>query len=199
MKINAIVFDVGNVLFKYDPKLILRGLLPQSKHHKLYLDHLFNHDLWQTLDRGDITQDAAIAQLSEELGKNHKDAIETCITYFVDHLTPITQSIDCFNHYASRFPIYILSNFQDQPFSRLETLHPFLKNRKDAIVSARVGYKKPEPPIYELLIKTVGLDPEEILFIDDMEENITSAKIMGIQTIHFNPELALSAEIEKAL
>ena len=91
--------------------------------------------------------------------------------------------------------IYILSNFQDEPFTLLTTLHPFIKAAKGEIVSARVHLKKPEKEIYELLLSTYNLNPKETLFIDDLKENIEASESVGIKGVHFTgPESLKTVE-----
>lgn len=53
------------------------------------------------------------------------------------------------------------------------------------VVSAEVHCVKPEPKIYELLLEKYHLQPEETVFIDDLEDNLEAARKLGIQTIHF--------------
>lgn len=44
--------------------------------------------------------------------------------------------------------------------------------------------RKPEKKIYEMVIDECGYKPSDILFFDDMKENITSAKLNGIDGYH---------------
>ena len=50
-----IVFDIGNVLFGYDPTYILHQVLPENKFHNEYLTFI-NSQLWQDLDRGRLDE-----------------------------------------------------------------------------------------------------------------------------------------------
>ncbi|KAL8829582.1 MAG: hypothetical protein Q9191_001933 [Dirinaria sp. TL-2023a] len=61
------------------------------------------------------------------------------------------------------------------------------------IASAEVGMRKPEPRIYKLAAEKLdehdkqnggsGVSPEDILFLDDIGENLKAARDMGMQTI----------------
>jgi putative hydrolase of the HAD superfamily len=60
------------------------------------------------------------------------------------------------------------------------------------IISAEVGLKKPEAPIYRLALETLGAAPAEAVFLDDFIENVAGARAVGMQAIHFQqPEQAL--------
>ena len=50
-------------------------------------------------------------------------------------------------------------------------------------LSFELGLKKPERPIYEEVQKRVPFKPQDILFIDDRENNIETAKEMGWCTL----------------
>jgi len=199
MRIEGVVFDVGNVLFAYDPGYIVDQLLPGSPYKQLYLEHLFNAPIWQAMDRGDISTFEAVASLTEQLGVSHSDAVLKCITYFVDHLHKIEPSYQAFCLAQTKLPVYILSNFQDQPFERLTKRHPFLRTVAGQIVSARVGFNKPEIEIYSQLFTTYKLDPKTLFFIDDREENILAGKKLGMGTHHFKDPQTLLNEMELLL
>ena len=55
---------------------------------------------------------------------------------------------------------------------------------------------KPEPQIYEILLKRYGLQPDETLFIDDRRTNIAAAEALGIHGQLFDshdPEASCAA------
>jgi putative hydrolase of the HAD superfamily len=54
----------------------------------------------------------------------------------------------------------------------------------DAIVeSAKVGLRKPDPRIYELVCSELGVDPSDAIFLDDLGVNLKPARAMGMATI----------------
>jgi putative hydrolase of the HAD superfamily len=60
------------------------------------------------------------------------------------------------------------------------------------IISAEVGLKKPDAPIYALALEKLGVQPAEAVFVDDFIENVEGARAVGMQAIHFQqPEQAL--------
>ena len=50
-------------------------------------------------------------------------------------------------------------------------------------LSYEYGFQKPEIEIYKIVQEKVDLKPEDILFIDDAEKNINTAKEMGWNTL----------------
>ena len=65
--------------------------------------------------------------------------------------------------------------------------------------SGFVGMRKPDPEIYRLTEERLGVEGEEILFIDDMEANITAAAAAGWHTVHFETNAQAIPEIRAAL
>jgi HAD superfamily hydrolase (TIGR01509 family) len=51
------------------------------------------------------------------------------------------------------------------------------------VISAEVGMRKPEPRIFLHAAGLLGLDPQECVFIDDIQANITAAEQVGFTGI----------------
>tara|TARA_B100000427_G_scaffold329821_1_gene348180 strand:+ start:10400 stop:11020 length:621 start_codon:yes stop_codon:yes gene_type:complete len=185
--IKNIIFDIGNVLFKYDPTYIIECLTPKSKFKQLYLDHLFNSDYWQKMDRGDISLEKVKKKLIEthQLSNQEDNEITKLVNEFTNHLILNTDMKTLFQTLKQRYNIYILSNFQSKPFQQLAKNNPFLTEAQGIVVSANVMMKKPEIGIYHFLLSQYRLLPHQSIFIDDLKENIQTAKKLLINTIHF--------------
>ena len=52
------------------------------------------------------------------------------------------------------------------------------------VISGDVGMRKPDPRIYTLAAERLGLPPEEIVFVDDLEQNLVPATEAGMGAIH---------------
>jgi len=77
------------------------------------------------------------------------------------------------------------------PFALLEHLenkYSFWEIFEGKVISCRLNLCKPEPAIYEYLLKTYDLAAASTVFIDDIDANLSAAKQFGMQTIKFeNP------------
>lgn len=88
--------------------------------------------------------------------------------------------------------IFILSNFGKKGYEQLKILHPQLfelVKENNIIISAHVNSVKPEPQIYQHLIKKIQqagilISPETVFFIDDQKENVIAAQNHSITGIH---------------
>ncbi|MFL0245361.1 HAD-IA family hydrolase [Candidatus Clostridium stratigraminis] len=87
--------------------------------------------------------------------------------------------------------MFLLSNFHRSAFERVSLENEFFNLFDGRIISYEINLIKPEKEIYNRLLKTYNLEPEETLFIDDMQENINSAKELKINTILFSDAKSL--------
>ena len=64
----------------------------------------------------------------------------------------------------------------------------------DAVLESRVlGVRKPDPRFYELACATLGVEPEESVFLDDLGVNLKPARLLGMHTIKVtDPDEALA-------
>ncbi|MCX5892882.1 MAG: HAD family phosphatase, partial [Deltaproteobacteria bacterium] len=82
---------------------------------------------------------------------------------------------------ARRYPLYLLSNTNELHFQYIrENYATLLSHFRAFILSYQVGSRKPEPQIFQTLIREAGLTPAQILFTDDKEEFVTAAREHGL-------------------
>jgi putative hydrolase of the HAD superfamily len=75
-----------------------------------------------------------------------------------------------------------------------------LMARFDHVVeSSKVGLRKPEPAFYELACSLAGVDPDEVVFLDDLGVNLKPARAMGMTTIKVVSAARAIDELERVL
>ncbi len=200
MKIKNIVFDIGNVLFAYNPEKIVDILIPGSIYKKEYIENLFSASIWtEKLDRGLVTDSEVEAELAGSVDFNPQKVKDLHFLYknWVYHLDVIKKSKEIFlKLYEQQYPLYILSNFQDKPFDKLIEKESFLKVARGIVVSAKINMAKPDKQIYSYLLEKFNLKAEESLFIDDKTENIEACKNAGMKGIVFTTPDKLLKELK---
>lgn len=186
--IKNIVFDLGGVLLDWNPRYLYRTMMDSESDIEHFLAHVCT-DAWN---------------LEMDRGRNRQEAIDELIEKFPDkaHLItafknrwiemfsgPIHESVDILMDLKRRgYPVYALSNWNDETFQIALKEFPFLRLFDGRIVSGEVKLVKPDPAIYKLLLETYALNPRESLFIDDREENVIGARTCGMESIRFiNP------------
>jgi putative hydrolase of the HAD superfamily len=70
--------------------------------------------------------------------------------------------------------------------------HPIARHFDALVESRAVGMRKPDPRIYQLICRRLGVEPPEAAFLDDLGTNLKTAKALGMHTIKVDdPEQAL--------
>ena len=92
--------------------------------------------------------------------------------------------------------LYILSNWSAETYPIAEKRFDFLSWFDGKIISGEAGIVKPDVEIYKLLIKRYDLNPQHTVFIDDKEENVRAAELLGIHGIHYQNASKLKKDLQ---
>lgn len=197
MDIRHIVFDLGQVLVAYDAERPFRRLIPDAAERKRFLAEVCTHDWNLEQDRGRswseaeallIAQHPDKADLIRAFRANWREMIPGAIA---DNVAILAQLI------SRGHDVTALTNWAPDTFALAEAEFPFLRTFRGITVSGRVGLIKPEPGIYLLHAKTFELEPQSTLFIDDNAANITTARALGWQAIHYVSTPELTADLRR--
>lgn len=178
---TAVVFDVGNVLYGWDPEGFLARQIPEDEKRAAFIAET---DLWawhDSLDGGRPFDEAAaelsgkfpayaaaIAAWGERFGET--------ITDPVPGVHAIVAELD-----ARGVPLFAITNFSAdfwKPFHARE--RAFFRAFRDIVVSGEERLLKPDPPLYRLALERFGLQPHEALFVDDRAINVEGALAVGM-------------------
>jgi putative hydrolase of the HAD superfamily len=66
------------------------------------------------------------------------------------------------------------------------------------IESAKIGLRKPDPRIYQMMVETLGVNPRHCIYLDDLGVNLKPAREMGMTTIKVLNASQAIAELEAA-
>lgn len=187
--IKNIIFDLGNVLISFHPKKFIEENVAEKDREDFY-KIVFGGKAWQELDRGVLEYSDAVKEFCKELPQC-SEAIKTLFQRNItDCLSPINENVEIMKSLKGKYNLYILSNFHYPAFDYIFENWDFFKYFDGKIVSGHCKLLKPEREIYQLLIDTYSLNPEECLFIDDVSENIEGAKSCGIHGVQLtSPKL----------
>lgn len=197
MKIEKVIFDLGKVLVKFDPKNAFKSILKSEDQINFFLKNICT---WEWHINQDIVYDTRPA--TEKKIKEHPDFREAITAFygqFQDMIVGVyEQNLNiALKLKKKKIPIYILSNFPGDQFDIFAFNHNFVKQFDDSIISGKVGIKKPDPEIYKLCISKFNCNPKNTLFIDDRPENTAAAEIEGFQTITLDQPDKLGEYIKK--
>jgi putative hydrolase of the HAD superfamily len=180
-----IVFDLGGVVFRWQPEKIIRHVFQDPKEQDLVRSEIIEHADWVELDRGTITLDQAIDGGTSRTGLP-RGKVEKLLKSVPQSLTPIEETIELIRDiHGSNNSFFVLSNMHAASISYLEKRHKIWNLFDGIVISSRIQKVKPEIEIYEHLLTTYGLNAAETVFVDDMIENLAAASTIGIHTIRF--------------
>jgi putative hydrolase of the HAD superfamily len=199
--IKNVIFDVGGVLVDFRWRALMADLGMSIERQDEFEKKVFGSKWWAELDRGALAEEYVVGKLRESISE-HIDAFELIWAnqeYLVESFDYSPIWMDELK--AKGLKIYLLSNYPKSIFSLHEEKGKFnFIDRIDGkVVSGFVGMAKPDEDIYRCLVDKYGLKAEECVFIDDREENIQTAKALGMKGIVFRDYEQARAELEREL
>ena len=198
MSIKNIVFDLGRVLIKFEPKEYTEKNVPEEKREAFY-NGIFGSDEWQMLDRGTLSYEEAKKIFKERVSGVDKEIDRLFDADLFKILQPIEENVKLLPELKKKYNLYILSNFHQPAFEHIFKKYDFFRLFDGHTVSCYYYLLKPEKEIYETLIKKFNLIPEETVFIDDTKVNIEACEKEGIRGIHLPDYTELKQKLEEFL
>ena len=201
-----VVFDFGAVLFTWRPIEIVAQAFPERASTpadaKQLAHAMFSHEDWHDYDRGLLEMEAVVQRLSSRLALDHA-AVQTLVQNIGECLQPIAETVAVLQSLRDKRQagegvrgLYFLSNMP-RPYAReLEQKHAFLQQFDGGIFSGDVLLSKPDPAVYRMLQTRYQLQPDSIVFIDDLHANVQAAQALGWQGIHLTAPQTLADTLQ---
>ncbi len=195
---SAVIFDVGNVLYGWDPESFLARQVAEDHERLKFIEDVGLWEWHDTLDGGRAFREAA-DELSEKfpeyahLIEAWGDRFGETITDSVPGVQEIVQALD-----ERGVPLFAITNFSADfwpPFHAREKA--FFARFRDIVVSGEVKLLKPDPAIYFLALDRFGLRPEQALFVDDRQINVDGAEAVGMHAMLFTSAEDLRSRLER--
>jgi epoxide hydrolase-like predicted phosphatase len=112
---------------------------------------------------------------------------------------PNPELVAYFSALRPRYRTALLSNSFDGAREREQDRYHFAERVDCIIYSHEVGLAKPDPRIYALTSQRLGVQPQEIVFLDDAERNVAAAAAYGFHAIVYQNNAQAIAEIDRCL
>ena len=185
MTINAVIFDIGNVLIEWQPERRLAGRIGPDRAAALFSAF----DVHAMMTRIDAGHD--FATTVEETAAMHPDWQDEILLFRDDWCgiarPEIPRSVRLLRALRARgVPTFALTNFGAQNFPLSAAQFPFLDDFDRRYISGEMRLTKPDPAIYAAVEADCGLAPETLLFTDDRDDNIAAAAARGWQAHLFD-------------
>ena len=199
MAFRAVVFDIGGVLEftppmgmaeKWEDRIGLgRGELPER------LGAVFAAG-----NVGALTEAEVHARIGQILALGPAPVAEFMADLWTEYLGTLNAELTAY--FASLRPAYrtgIISNSFVGAREREQERYGFERLTDVIIYSHEAGISKPDPRIYELACERLGVLPQEMIFLDDVEPNVEAARDLGAHGILFTSTAQAIADIEARL
>ena len=182
MKIEALIFDLGNVVIPFDWETAELRLRIRSGNGKSSP----REDMRGLISRfevGEISQEMFVSMAAAAIGfqGDEQEFIAIFNSIFFPN-PPMERSIQ---QLAARFPIYLLSNTSELHLSYLKQNFVVLQNFVDGVYSFYAKCAKPDRKIFEIAVKQFAVRPESTIYIDDLTANVRSARDLGFHAIQY--------------
>ena len=190
-QISHIAFDMGGVVLHIDHEQAVSrfekiGVADARK----YLNPYHQQGLFGQLEGGQISAETFVSELSRLIGKPLTH--ELCLYAWLGYLKGIPQRhFDTLTRLRKAgYRVCLLSNTNPFFFEWAESEafdghgKPISSYFDSIYVSFQCKLLKPSREIYEHVLRSEGIQPGQLLFIDDSDRNTEAAAALGIQTLH---------------
>lgn len=184
--VKAIIFDYGNVLLEWNPRRVYRHYFPDDNEGMERFLHEVDFMNWNAQQDRGRTFKEGVADLSRQFPQ-YAHLIQAYQDHWQESIgDAYWGTIEIMKQLKrAGYALYGLSNWSIETFPYVREKYDFFDLFDDMVISGTVGYVKPEPEIYHILLEKIGRPAQECLFIDDALPNIQQANTMGFNTIHF--------------
>jgi glucose-1-phosphatase len=198
--IEALLFDLGRVIIdlsthRAHARWAELAAVPVTEIAARHAARIVGSEAYCRHERGEITDQAFFAYLRSELGIDLTDAqfSDGWNAVFIGEMPGIRRVL---SRAQTALPLFAFSNtntahtaFWSVRFADL--LAPFRK----IYLSHEIGARKPEPAAFRAVVADMAIAPKQILFFDDVAENVAGARECGLNAVH----VTTTADIERAL
>jgi 2-haloacid dehalogenase len=193
---TAAVFDVGNVLYGWDPESFLARQIPEDEARLRFIDDIGLWEWHDTLDGGRAFREAA----DELSGKfpHYAEHISAWGDRFGETISePVAGVHELVAELDGRgVPLFAITNFSADFWPEFRAREEdFFRRFRDIVVSGEEKMLKPDPAIYYRALERFGLKPDEALFIDDRLINVEGARAVGMRAHLFTGAEGLRARL----
>ena len=198
--VEVILFDLGNVILPFSHYQIAEKLSRFSQ-KKDFQDPQRTFSYLFDFENGAVNEYETGRVSSSAFFESLRDLFELSISF--EEFIPIWNDIFTENKEVSQIVLSqkgkrrlgLLSNTNALHFDYVLTKFPILHSFDRWILSHEVGFKKPVVEIFKEAMDWAMVEPQRILFIDDMKGHVDVAISLGMQGIHF----ISAAQLEEAI
>ncbi|MBV8969371.1 MAG: HAD-IA family hydrolase [Verrucomicrobia bacterium] len=175
----AFVFDLGNVVVRFDPERARLPISARSRRIDVEPEYV---DLKIRYERGQLGS-AEFAQAAVDLLEFEGTPAE-----FLGYWDGIFLRNPPMEQLVGQLdaPLYLLSNTSDSHLTRIRRDFPILQRFMGGVYSFEVGLLKPDPQIFHLTLERFNLIGQPVVYIDDLAPNVAAAAACGFEAYQYD-------------
>jgi HAD superfamily hydrolase (TIGR01509 family) len=194
--IEAVFFDLGNVLAFHDDARLFRrlsdwgGAAPDKIRERMLL-------LWDPINRGTLAGDelrqtiCRVAGASLPMDEATFFEVWNCHFRVHDALLPMVETL------FGRVKVLLLSNTNERHWRFVQPLIPQLARFDDLVISHELLLAKPDPAIFRVALDRAGVAPERVAYFDDVPRFVDAARAFGIHGRVFTTAANFHTQLEE--
>lgn len=184
--VRNVVFDMGGVLFRWEPLVQARRFCESDEDARLLADAVFGSVQWALMDAGALDERTVAWTAKTRLPRRLHAAVSELMRHWCDERVPIEGAGELvLGLKRAGYGIYLLTN-AGEPFERYEAQLPGRDCFDGMVVSWREHVVKPDARIYRTLLERYELEAGECLLVDDVRTNVLGARMLGMRAWHFD-------------
>jgi 2-haloacid dehalogenase len=193
---RAVVFDVGQVLVRWDLRHLFAKLIDDAGELEWFFANVVTLD-WHLEHDAGIDLGARIAERKRRF-PGHAWLIDAYAARFAETIPgPVEGMPELVRQLAARsVPLFAITNFGAEFWAQFRPTEPLFDLFRDIVVSGVERLIKPDPAILELAARRFGYAPGAMLFIDDNAANVAAAERLGWQVHHFTDARRLAGDLD---
>ena len=184
--VRAVLFDIGNVLLRFDFSICLRALEAHSKMDDPLATFARFDQVKAAFEDGQLARAAFLRGVFDVLEYRGSEA--DFIAAWKNIFEPNEPMFALVEKLRGHYPLYLLSNTNDIHREYFMQRYPVFRHFSGGTFSDLAHASKPSRAIYEIACRDLALDPAATFFIDDLLPNIETARALGFQTHHYHHE-----------
>ena len=179
-----IVFDLGNTLIRFDHNISANKIAKASNvDAKKVYDTFFDSGITRPFERGALSPGEFYAMTSKYLGIDfpYRDFVDIWNDIFREDREMCALAREL----KKRYKLILLSNISVLHFEHIRKKFSIIDIFDELVLSYRVGAIKPERKIFDEVVKRAGGNREGLFYIDDREDLVKEALLLGIDSTRF--------------
>jgi len=184
VKVEAFIFDIGNVMLRFRPGQAEEALARLGV--SAVPDQGVLQDLGLRYERGVLDRAGFLSALRDILG--HAGPDEDLTRAWQEIFQPNEPMWRLVEALHGHYPLYLLSNTNCLHHEYVAREYEVFEKFADGVFSYRAKLMKPEREIFALAIRQFGVEPGSTVYLDDLSANVEAARAAGLRAFQYHPD-----------